>query len=75
MTPEQIMSSPTIHRWTNETMDLADVIQRDCHTLVEKLMADDPQVKYMDGTCVYIFNKLAELQIRLQRIENQNYKP
>jgi len=57
----------SVRNWNDETMELAEQFQKDCHEIVEKVMAEDSNVSYADATMVFVFNKLAELQIKLQK--------
>jgi hypothetical protein len=58
----------TVDKWDGETMTLAEKMQADCHQLVEKIMSDDPKVGYMDATMIFVFNKLAEIQLMIENI-------
>ncbi len=53
---------------TNEEIhNRADLIQSECHQAVEAIMKVNKNSSYQDATNVYLFRKLAELEIRLER--------
>lgn len=52
--------------------ELADAFQKDCHWTVERIILQKPKVTYQDATNVWMFVKLAELEIRLRELENAN---
>ena len=48
-----------------------DEIQKECHRCVEFVKSQKPVTfNYQDATNIFLFKKLAEQEIRLQRIES-----
>jgi hypothetical protein len=47
-------------------------LQEDCHRTIEELYKlSDHMLLYQDATNVWIFKKLAELELKIERIGNQ----
>ena len=49
---------------------IAEKLQEDCHKTVEAVLKESKKVSYQDATNVWLFNKLAEMELRLQELEN-----
>lgn len=47
-------------------------LQKSCHEFTEILMKANPKVSYQDATNVWLFDKLAELQIRIDKLEDKS---
>lgn len=56
--------------FSHETLDVSDEIQQECIEVVRWLMADNPTLTHQDATNVYFYNKIAELAIRITKLEN-----
>lgn len=56
---------------TDEIMTLSEKYQEDCHQIVEVVMSQSPEVSVQDAANVFIFNKLAELQVQISRISEK----
>ncbi len=63
------MRTPEIEK---EIQDKAEEFQKECHAEVDKIVALKPGVSYQDVTNVWMFRKLAELDLRIQNI-NKNF--
>ena len=51
-----------------QIFDLAEHIQEECHKTVEYIMANSPKVEHQDAVNVFIFRKLAEIQIQIKEL-------
>jgi hypothetical protein len=49
----------------------AEQLQEDCHKVVGDIMGRSQKVSYQDATNVWLFNKLAELQNRIEELEKR----
>jgi hypothetical protein len=59
----------SLRAWDDETMTLAEQFQKDCHQIVEAAIKEaDTPVSYQDATNMFLFNKLAELQMEILRL-------
>lgn len=47
----------------------AEMFQESCHEFVEMLSSANPDLRYQDATNVWIFKKLAEIQVMLSEIK------
>jgi len=64
----------SVANWTDETMDLSEQLQRDCHDIVQTIMKTS-DVEYKDATIVFVFNKLAELQVQINQLSQKINPP
>ncbi len=62
----------TTKAFKEEVNDVADELQSSFHRLVEFVMQKDTTIGYDDATTVCIIRKLAEIELRLRKIENIN---
>lgn len=53
----------------NTLKRLSEEFQADCHLTVEQIMHQSKKVSYQDATNIWLFQKLAQLDLRLQEIE------
>lgn len=51
----------------NKVDILAEQLQDDCHKTVDVIMKNLPNATYQDATNVWIFRKLAELELRVRK--------
>ena len=59
----------SVRSWDDETMTLAEQFQKDCHQVVEEVLRDEKKMSYQDATNIFLFNKLAELQIQINDLK------
>ena len=52
-----------------DILKLANAIQADCHAAVESIRADTKGCSYADAVNVWLFRKLAALEIRLRQMD------
>jgi len=48
---------------------LTEKIQNDCHKLTDAMIKRSKKVKVQDATNVFLFHKLAEIELRLRQLE------
>jgi len=67
---EQVVNK-SLKSWSNETMELAERFQKDCHQIVETIYKEmeSEGLSYQDAVNIFIFNKLAELQIQIDNLK------
>lgn len=53
-----------------QILRISERLQDDCHKVVEAVMQESNKVSYQDATNVWLFNKLAELENRIEELEN-----
>jgi hypothetical protein len=67
---------PVLQRIVNKTtMDVitkAEELQKDCHLFTSDLNGNVAAIQPQDATNVWLFKKLAELELRLQALEESN---
>lgn len=51
-----------------QIFDLAEHIQEECHKTVEYIMANSPKVEHQDAVNVFIFRKLAEIELQIKEL-------
>lgn len=63
----------------DQILKLAGELQEQCHEQVELIMQNDyedhgsaSKISNQDATNIYLFQKLAELTLRIQELENDN---
>jgi hypothetical protein len=52
-----------------KVMVTTEMFQKSCHEFIEMLSAVSPNMSYQDATNVWIFKKLAEIQVMLSEIK------
>ena len=52
-----------------EILELAELFQKNCHALTKAVIAEKPKVSVQDATNVWLFEKLAEFETRLRKLE------
>lgn len=58
---------------TEEILIKAEQLQKECHNIVAEIVLNqkkDTQITTQDGTNVFMFKKLAELELRIEKLEN-----
>lgn len=58
----------------DEILTKAKQLQKECHSIVAKVVLSqkkDTKITTQDGTNVFMFKKLAELELRIEKLENQ----
>lgn len=55
---------------TEEIMQLAESLQSDCHKQTKELSDKSKDARYETTTNVWMFLKLAELEVRIKQLEN-----
>ena len=51
-----------------KVFDRGDDIQKKCHAYVEQVLKEKPNVGYQDATNVYLFHKIAELELMVEKL-------
>ena len=49
--------------------ELTENLQNDCHKTVEAILKDKPNCSYQDATNVWLFKKLAELELSIEELQ------
>jgi hypothetical protein len=58
----------------NERLDIANQFQDECHAMIDMILDENKSVSYNDAMHTYIFQKLAEFELRLRKLEsNKNH--
>jgi tryptophan 2,3-dioxygenase len=59
---------------SNEVLKFAEVLQKDAHKTCDKIvkMASTKTI-YQDAQNVWMYNKLAELELRIKELENRGF--
>jgi hypothetical protein len=62
---------------SKEHEDLTEHIQKDCHDYIDALRKHKglKKMSHQDGVNVYLYQKLAELQLRIAQLESKIYPP
>ena len=49
--------------------ELTENLQNNCHQTVEAILKDKPNCSYQDATNVWLFKKLAELELSVEELQ------
>ena len=57
---------------TVQEIKIIEKFQEECQQTVEDVLKRSKIISYQEATNVWLFNKLAQMEIRLQELENAN---
>ena len=55
----------------DKVIELAEKIQKDCHSSVESIMRETCNINYQDATNVFLFMQLAELAVYVKQLREE----
>lgn len=59
---------------TEEQLEIAEQFQTECHQTFDNLKKHIPDITAAAGQSVWLYNKLAELEVRLREVEISTIK-
>jgi len=57
-----------------DVMDLAERFQNECHAQAEYVIHLNPKISSQDATNVWLFKKIAEMQLVINALNSEIYK-
>lgn len=70
-TPTPVLVEGKEVKGESPLLDLAEKFQEECHSLTKNVIHLNPKISVQDATNVWIFNKLAELQLLITHLTNK----
>lgn len=61
-------------KYINERLDIAEQLQDEAHAMIDLILDETKSASYNDAMYTYLFQKLAEIELRLRKLEsNKNH--
>lgn len=60
--------------FTKELQAQAEIIQNESHEMINGIRNEKPDLTYQDAMNVFLFAKLAQLQMQIDMKEDKNYR-